>query len=234
MSLKRTAKEAARHFLYRTGLRRGPTHAAAGDRRERFAAIYEGKVWSYGRDDIPLSGEGSSIAATSVLRSSLPRVLEELGVRRMLDLGCGDFTWMSEVELPCDYVGVDIVTSVIEANQKAFSSKSREFQLADAVQDHLPQADVVLCREVLFHLSFADAFAALQNILATGCTHLMLTSDRETSFNSDIATGDFRLLNLQRRPFSFPDPAGEIEDSAVFRGRFIGIWEASVIRRQLS
>lgn len=231
MSLKRTAKEAVRHFLHRTGLRRGPSHVAVGDRRERFAEIYTAKVWSYGRDDIPLSGEGSSLAATEVLRTVLPRLLKDLGARHMLDVGCGDFTWMSRVELPCEYIGVDIVPSVVEANQRAFSSESHVFRQADAVQDRLPTADVVLCREVLFHLSLADAQAALRNILATGCTHLMATSDRETLFNSDIESGDFRLLNLQERPFSFPNPISEIEDSAVFPGRFIGIWRAADLQR---
>lgn len=228
----RTAKEVARHFLYRLGLWR--QSQIAGDRRERFEAIYDEKVWSYGRDDIPLSGEGSSLAATQILRDALPRLLQEMEARRILDVGCGDFTWMRSVELPCDYIGVDLVPSVIEANWNRFASRKREFRLCDAVQDPLPAADVVLCREMLFHLSFSDALAALQNMLSTGCTHLLLTSDRGTSFNSDIESGDFRLLNLQRRPLSFPDPAGEIEDSAVSRGRFIGIWEGAVLRRLLA
>lgn len=232
MDLKRTAKEAARHFLYRLGLWR--RRQIAGDRREHFEAIYDDKVWSYGRDDIPLSGEGSSLGATQILCDALPRLLQEMEARRILDVGCGDFTWMRSVELPCHYIGVDLVPSVIDANRSQFASQSREFRLCDAVQDPLPAADVVLCREMLFHLSFSDALAALQNMLATGCTHLLLTSDRGTSFNSDIESGDFRLLNLQKRPLSFPDPTGEIEDSAVCRGRFIGIWEGAVLRRLLA
>jgi hypothetical protein len=232
MDLMRTAKEVARHLLFRSGLWRRTQ--IAGDRRKRFEAIYDGKVWSYGRDDVPLSGEGSSLAATANLREVLPQLLQEMDARRILDVGCGDFTWMSSVELPCDYIGIDLVPGVIKANQTAFASKTHEFRISDAVQDPLPLADVVLCREMLFHLSFSDALAALQNMLATGCTHLLLTSDRGTSFNSDIESGDFRLLNLQARPFSFPEPAGKIEDSAVSPGRFIGIWRGAELSRVLS
>ncbi|MFA6117510.1 MAG: class I SAM-dependent methyltransferase [Sphingomonas sp.] len=234
MDLKRTAKEAARHFLHRTGLRRPPAHAAGGDRRERFEAIYKDGIWSYGRDDVPLSGEGSSLEATEDLRAAFPDLLRTLGARSLLDVGCGDFTWMSQIDLPCDYIGVDIVPHLMEENQKTYGSPSRRFLVTDAVRDTLPKADVVLCREVLFHLSLRDAIAALRNMLATGCTHIVLTSDSETLFNADIQSGDFRILNLRRSPFRLGKPIQKIDDAAVGKTRFIGVWEAAKVTAQLS
>ena len=54
--------------------------------------------------------------------------------------------------------------SVIFRNQERHGSPSRSFVVADAVSDPLPEADVVLCREVLFHLGFADIRRLLGNV----------------------------------------------------------------------
>jgi hypothetical protein len=233
MNLKRTVKEICRHLLHRTGLRVKASHIIAGDRRERFAAIYKDKVWSYGKDDFPLSGEGSSLEATNALRNELPGLLSALGAKLLLDVGCGDFNWMSQIDLPCDYIGVDIVQSLIEENAARYALTSRAFLVADAVTEALPKADFVLCREVLFHLSISDAKSALRNMIATGCSHLVLTSDSETLFNADIESGDFRLLNLICRPFNLPTPIRKINDSAVNKGRFLGVWEAAVVQSSI-
>lgn len=229
----RTAKEVARHLLYALGRKRGFDHLE-GDRAARFATIYRTGVWQCGDSAAPSSGLGSTLEVTEPLRHALPGLVRELDVRTLLDIGCGDYTWMRDVELGCDYVGIDIVESVIEANHAAFSGPSRTFLLTDAVEGLGElRADLVLCREVLFHLSFADARALLRNALATGCTHLLLTSDDATVFNSDIESGDFRVVNLRQRPFSLPEPARRIEDSRLVEGRYLGLWSAAAVRRAL-
>ena len=183
---------------------------------------------------MPGSGLGSTLEVTEPLRAALPDLVRRLGIKSLLDVGCGDFTWMRQVELGCDYIGVDIVDSVIEANRAASTTPSRQFLVMDAVEG-LPDmsADLILCREVLFHLSFADARQLLRNALGTGCRYMLLTSDGATSFNSDIESGDFRVVNLQRRPFGLPTPEQRIEDSGVIGGRFVGLWSAEAIRQAL-
>ncbi|RYY26485.1 MAG: class I SAM-dependent methyltransferase [Sphingomonadales bacterium] len=228
-----TAKEIARHLVFKMRLRRPKQHVRAG-RAETFSTIYSDGTWVHGRDDVPSSGEGSSLPATTQLRASLPGLLDRLQATSVLDIGCGDFTWMQALDLPCPYVGVDIVGSVIAQNQAQFGSLRRKFIELDAVTDPLPTADIVLCREVLFHLSFADGLALLRNALATEARYLIMTTDRGTVFNSDIATGDFRPLNLERAPFRLPRPIDTIEDSAVADGRLLGIWTADSVSKVLS
>lgn len=233
MSLARTAKEVARHLLHSAGYRRKLSHLT-GDREASFAAIYEQGVWAHGEADVPLSGHGSSVAATTVLRDELGRMLESIGTRTLLDLGCGDFTWMQHADLHCKYIGLDIVPSVIERNRAKYGSESREFLVGDFVNQVPPRADTVICREVLFHLSFADALSGLRNALAMGCSHFILTSDSGTGFNADIVSGDFRRLNLQKRPFNFPPPSAKIDDSAVSAGRCMGLWQADAVRQAVT
>lgn len=151
-------------------------------------------------------------------------MLKELDCKTLLDVGCGDWNWMSNIELPCDYIGVDIVPEVIEAN-KRHERKGVRFMLANAIEGELPSADVVLCREVLFHLSFKDGKAALANMKNT--KFIIATTDNSIWFNSDIPTGDFRPINLQRRPYNLPIPYKSIADDALFSGRVLGIWRTS-------
>lgn len=229
MSTIRTIKELIRHLRHRMGFRRKEAHLLAGGRSDRFASIYRDRVWTLGRDDVPLSGTGSSLDATQELRAALPTVIRNYDVTKLVDVGCGDFTWMSQIELGCDYLGLDIVPSVIEHNRTNHAAPDREFKVHDIVAEAAPSGDLVLCREVLFHLSFDDGLAALRNMAAKGSRYLLLTTDRITDFNADIETGDFRLLNLERRPYRLPEPELRIADDRISEGRFIGLWSAQSV-----
>jgi len=206
------------------------SHLFIKDRAGRFARIYEAGVWLNDRSSGSLSGLGSDPANTVQMREGLPKILEELGVKRLLDIGCGDWSWMRHVELRCGYIGADIVPSVIESNRSAYAAPGRSFVVLDAVTDPIPDCDAVLCREVLFHLSLADARALIANVSRSSARFLLATTDIATSFNSDIITGDFRILNLRKRPFHFPEPMGEIPDDDLLAGRRIAIWRLSDLR----
>lgn len=235
---KTAAREMVRHLIYKTGAysiitwyrtRRGrpSQHLERADLQSRFKAIYDTGVWRHGQHDTtPGSGAGSSVAATAALRHALPSLLNDLNAKTLLDLGCGDFSWMQHVSIGQTYVGVDVVEDVIETNTKLYGQPGRVFETRDATVDTLPDADVVLCREVMFHLSFDDIMKLLRNVLSKKRSYLIATSDRLTAFNSDIPTGDFRLLNLQAGPLKFPPPDHVIDDSAVFSRRIIGVWDA--------
>ena len=53
-------------------------------------------------------------------------MLNQLDAKSMLDIPCGDFHWMKEIELPLDhYMGADIVKPLIEENQNRYGSETR-------------------------------------------------------------------------------------------------------------
>jgi hypothetical protein len=141
---------------------------------------------------------------------------------------------MKEVDLSnIRYIGAEIVESVVSANAEKFGRNNIQFIKCDAVTDVLPDADVVLIRETLFHLCFADVKELLANVLKKDRSWLLLTSDGLSSFNANIKTGDFRLLNLQARPFRLPSPAYIIDESSIRPGRHLGAWHASDVRNAL-
>jgi SAM-dependent methyltransferase len=199
-------------------------HLFTTGRKQVFDQIYTRGVWLEHSDRRTRSGSGSELDATKQVRHQLPGLLTSLGARSLLDVGCGDFTWMQHVDLGVEYIGIDIVQSVISANQNTFASPARHFYCIDAVGDPLPPADVVLCREILFHLSLADIKRLVNNVKRSGAQYLIATSDNCTAFNANIRTGDYRPLNLQRRPFHFPRPRVWLQDEAVLAGRGLGAW----------
>ena len=195
----------------------------------RFQRIYSEGRWSGGGEETR-SGAGSTLAATAELRDRLPGLLKQLGARSLMDVGCGDFNWMKEVALPVTYLGIDIVEDVISQNKADHSSSSVAFECVDAVTGPLPKGfDVVLCREVLFHLSFRDGMKVLQNIRDSGARYLLATTNFNIKNDKDIVSGGFRNLNLQETPFNFPEPDIIVDDSAVSEGRQIGLWALSDI-----
>ena len=64
--------------------------------QQRFERIYSTNLWS---DPETRSGVGSSLDSTRVLRAELPKAMRSLGARTLLDVPCGDFSWMQHVDL---------------------------------------------------------------------------------------------------------------------------------------
>jgi SAM-dependent methyltransferase len=177
-----------------------------------------------------VSGEGSTIEQTAVIREALPKIVRDFQVRTLLDIPCGDFNWMKLLELPVQYTGADIVEEIIAANQKSFGNPSRSFIRLDLTVDTLPTADLVLCRDCLFHLSYAHIFQALANIKRSGSRFLLTTTNMRLIENKNIVTGEWRRLNLLVPPFSLPKPLLLIDEkcpNAVSPDKHIGLWRIS-------
>ncbi|HWR15653.1 MAG TPA: class I SAM-dependent methyltransferase [Terriglobales bacterium] len=184
---------------------------ARATRQRVFRDIYRRNLWSGGES---VSGGGSSLQATAHVREALPGLLRQLGVRTMLDAPCGDFYWMSQVELPLDhYVGIDIVPDLVENNHRRYGSPTRSFLVLDAIKDDLPHTDLVLCRHLLIHLPLRDCRRVLRNFQRSGAKYLLVTQQPQVSVNREIHTGSFRPLNLMLPPFDFPRPVQTFTDA---------------------
>ena len=79
-------------------------------------------------DSESLSGKGSNLEATEKIRSLLPQLFNELNVKTLLDVPCGDFNWMQHVDFKAlDYLGGDIVPSLIESNNAKYANLNVKF-----------------------------------------------------------------------------------------------------------
>jgi hypothetical protein len=98
----------------------------------------------------------------------------------------------------------------------------------------LPQADLMLCRDCLIHLSEETIFLALANIIRSGIKYLLITTHPHGQ-NRSIRTGDWFPINLCAPPYNFPPPLRTIDDWVPpFDRRQLGRWEIESLRRVLS
>ncbi|HEX3534369.1 MAG TPA: class I SAM-dependent methyltransferase [Gemmatimonadaceae bacterium] len=201
--------------------------------KERFERIYSTNLWS---DPESRSGVGSAVDSTRALRAELPGVLRTLNARVLLDVPCGDFTWMQHVDLKgIDYIGGDIVPAIVEQNQRLHAGKGRRFALVDLTRDKLPDADVLLCRDCLVHLSYANIRAVLSNIARSNIRYVLMTSFPGRGGNRDVQDGDWRTLDFQAPPFSFPDPLLTIveqceEEDGSYADKSLLAWPVASLR----
>jgi Methyltransferase domain len=237
---KQSVKEVIRHVLFRCGLAdtldllrhwRGQDteHMRTQNLTDIFSHIYANDVWVAPGNQESLSGVGSTQGATGEFVVRLSAFLREVGCRQLVDIGCGDFNWMRNVQGDFDYLGVDVVPQVIDANNATYANDTRRFICMDATRTAINPGDVAVCREVLFHLSFRDGLQLLRNIKATGFKYVLLTYDKSVWFNSDIRSGDFRRINLSKSPFRFPAPQRELRDDKVSKGRVLAVWPGAVL-----
>jgi SAM-dependent methyltransferase len=193
--------------------------------QEVFTRIYETRAWGPATS---ASGPGSDIERTAILRGDLSRMVRRLAVDIVLDVGCGDFHWMSQVQLgSARYIGIDIVPELIATNTRQYATTARAFQLGDITQPGLPRADLILCRDCLVHLPLANVAHALANFARSGAQYLLATTFTACQENSEIALGDWRPLNLQRSPFDLPEPLEELDDRPPGRAdadKRLGLW----------
>jgi hypothetical protein len=185
-------------------------------RNARFAADYTRN-----------SGAGSDLDATRAIVEALPRVLEILSVRSMLDIPCGDFLWMRKVELgDITYTGGDIIETLILEHQAAHASARRDFRILDIVTSDLPKVDLIFSRDCLVHFSHRLVRKALKNIKRSKSRYLLTTTFSDRSVNTGIITGHWQPLNLCAPPFNFPPPIRVLNEGhpAPFEDKSLGLW----------
>lgn len=198
------------------------------DLAERFALIHRTNLWGA---ETSRSGLGSELDATSSLRRELSELLKRLEIKTLLDLPCGDFTWMAQMDLDgITYLGADIVREIVATNDARYGRPGQiEFRQLDLVSDPLPAANLVLCRDCLVHLSFANINRAIANLKRCGTRWLLTTTFTDAAANHDIEDGDWRVLNMQQAPFLFPAPEAVINEGCTEAGgdyadKSLGLW----------
>ena len=196
-----------------------------------FAQIYETNKWG----GASRSGRGSDLSHTAAIRTQLPQVLSDLGIRSLLDIPCGDYYWMRHVDLrSVQYIGADIVPQLIEKNRHLYATSQRRFEILDLTKDPLPRVDLILCRDCLVHLSNRLVLRSLRSITASGSKYMLATTFPRTSVNLDNFTGGWRPLNLTMPPFGLPAPHLLICEALMEGGhtdKSVGLWEIDKLPR---
>lgn len=176
-----------------------------------FDEIYASSYWGLG------SGGGSTIQAALPYKNFLERFLRDYRILSIVDLGCGDWQFSRLINFAnASYIGFDVAESVVSANHHKYSSATISFQHFTSYED-LPQADLLICKDVLQHLSNEEVqkalsilpkykFALITNdIVNMSMLGALLWKMRHPSsaplINREIKIGDYRPLDPTREPF---------------------------------
>ena len=200
-------------------------------REKIFSNIYHNETWKAPGKGTSVSGSGSDLINTNNLRKQLPEIIKHYHIQSILDIGCGDFKWMKSLDISSiEYIGIDIVPEIMQQNNLLFSSEKVKFNVLDACKDHLPDAQMVILRDCLVHLSLNDIQLLLNNVLKNNAEYLLATTFTGITENKEIITGLWRPINLQIAPFYFP--AAELmfsEDKSQYdfnnTNKSMGLWK---------
>lgn len=200
--------------------------------------IYTRNLWG---SPLTRSGPTSTQERTMELCHTLPELFQSLGIESILDVGCGDFSWMKTVNLEgVEYLGVDIVTDLVENLQKTYTTSTIKFQKMNVLQEPPESVDVWFCRDFLNLLDLQQTGQFFSKFLESKSLYLALTT---VEFNDadnlgspqnslDGYTGIQRMVDIFQPPFRLGDPKKILFDGEQwFRKRFLVVFSRDTIEQ---
>lgn len=192
--LKRTIKTvlptSTVQWLRRSRAERANRRIAKLPPSEAFDLIYQNGWWG---DVDRASGHGSFGIWADAFVGIILKLVEEHGLRRVVDVGCGDFNVGRRIAPHVDsYLGLDVSRVIVERNRRDFEKvQNVTFETFDLIEKRPPPADLVLVRQVLQHLTNRQVEAALDNLEASEARWIIVAEDvvngpRNASPNTDL------------------------------------------------
>ncbi|MEM1314168.1 MAG: class I SAM-dependent methyltransferase [Pseudomonadota bacterium] len=191
----------------------GPGRDPARDPARVFDRIYADGAWNgdvRSGEDI-VSGSGSLPQNSRSYEDLVVERARALGVRRIVDIGCGDFQVAGRIleRLPeVDYLGLDVSALAVQRNLRRFAREGVRFAQLDIARRDPPAGDLALCREVLQHLPNAMVARSLRRIAAFPAALLTncVAAAPSQAMNLDVPLGHCRAslgsgLDLTAPPF---------------------------------
>jgi SAM-dependent methyltransferase len=170
-----------------------------------FTEIYETGGWGFDKEGKGFSGLGSTLLNSMSYIVFLQDFIKANRITTVVDAGCGDWTFSKEIKWGnVQYLGVDVVKNVIDEDINKYSAENIHFQQIDILKDPLPPADLLICKDVLMHLTNDDIVDFLER--NKQYKHYLFTNnvdfESSSNMNKDIMRGDFRPLDITKEPFN--------------------------------
>lgn len=171
------------------------------DTERVFSDIYKNGHWGVNEEGTGVSGSGSTLLNTLAYVQFIQEFIRINDITSVVDAGCGDWMFSKVIDWgDAKYLGVDVVKSVIEDNIQKYASDRIQFACLDMLRFELPTADLLICKDVLMHLSNLDVIFFLQ--ATKKFKHCLFTHNiGDENENGEIERGGFRTLDLTKAPF---------------------------------
>jgi hypothetical protein len=177
-----------------------------------FKLIYKTNHWnkykSIDKHNLLVSGPGSIPGSkqTKNVIANLHDFIRKNNIKTMLDMPCGDFSWMQDlIKLNNNivYTGYDIVDEIVQINNKKYSSSNIKFIQRDIVNEfNFDGFDLVFIRDFFIHISNNEIIKVINSIKNSKIKFFACLSHNNELKNKDIAIGQHRRINLLISPFN--------------------------------
>ncbi len=170
-----------------------------------FNHIYERGLWGKDQSGKGNSGPGSSLEQGRPFIEYIQNFLDRTSdVRSIVDIGCGDWVLGQAINWgDRDYIGIDVVESLILRHQSLFGSDKIHFVHLDVTTNDLPSGDLVICKDVLMHLPNAAVFDLLSKLKKF--KYCLFINDVSSltggTSNGNVSLGGYRPIDLTLSPF---------------------------------
>jgi len=197
----------------------------SSDKESIFTEIYRNNTWGTGTNHSPLSGSGSNPENARSYVNFVSKVISEFGITSVLDVGHGDWAMWEDYNFDnVKYIGVDVAQDISAQNQDKFGNENRSFWQI-TMGEKLPGAELLICKDVLQHLSSNDIgvlvedFGNFKYVILCNDIHGRIPLWRKVRFKFQLRTRIRKLMQFKTPfyPASFPNNNLEIV-SGGYRG----------------
>ena len=168
-----------------------------------FEYIYTNQVYNNYELNLPLSGPGSLFEKDKHTSNVLNCFIYNNNCKSVLDLGCGDLTYISKTPFFKDnlikYIGIDIIESLITSHSAKYPDKI--FQCKDITIDNIFYADIIILRDVIFHFK-NDEILSIFNNIKNKFKYLLITSCKNLINYDNFDKYYFSEKNINIEPFN--------------------------------
>lgn len=171
--------------------------------------------WAGGMKDGTICGSGSTTKYTESVRKFIQTVIQKYNIKSISDAGCGDRHWIKLLDFSSiEYKGYDIIP------------RDKDVIFFDITSQILPQTDLIINRDVIWHLNEQMIASMINNFKKSNSKYLLINYFKHV--DNSILKGQFRRVSLMKEPYFFPEPIEEILENSSDK-RFIGLWDLSSI-----
>lgn len=205
------------------------------DHIKAFTKVYEECHWGDNKSEEykGSSGDGSSIEYN--LGTYIPFIrafFKTRNINSVVDVGCGDWRCGELIyrNLHIDYTGVDAYEALIERHKKQWAQHTWLHLNGYADRAQLPEADVLLLKDVIQHWTTAEIYTFLDDITASKKYKYILIinccsqkTDNEDIDKSCMDTYRFRPLSANKLPLKKYKP----EILTIYKSKEVSVIETS-------
>lgn len=167
---------------------------------DAFDEVYRKGMWKQGNATSGLGSEG--LLADRYINFVTGYALAH-NLRTAVDAGCGDFSVGSRIAPKFDhYAAIDASPFIIDTNRQRYAElavANVSFAVADMTSASFPEADLIMIRQVLQHLTNDQIERILKNLEAATWRRVLITEDVHDPRNNQAPNLDLPSHTVRTR-----------------------------------